>query len=177
MACLLAACAEKSDSAALPPEADDGVRSEAFQVEYLFSDTARVLVRLTAPRVVERDEDPDNGLDDDVAYYLYGGVHMDFYSPSGRPHSQLDANEGIYWPAKGLAELKGNVRMTNSMGHSLAADQLFWDEYKDQIYNKSYVRIQTPGRSVIADSGLVSNSAFTRYELKQVRGSLEYGDF
>ena len=135
----LVACGNPEDErAGLPPAVDDGIRSEAFGLEYLFSDSASLRAKLSAAHQIERleGEEEEKKENKELIVYLDGGVKINFYNNSGVSHSNITSERGIYKKDKNLAELKGNVVLVNSKGEKLETEQLFWDEKKDQVYTR-----------------------------------------
>jgi LPS export ABC transporter protein LptC len=176
---MLVACQQEEGAPTenLLPGPDDGIQSEAYGVKYLFSDSMRVKARLEADHLIEKQQRKNEEEEDsptETIFVLDQGVAIFFFTQSSRPSSQVEANEGFYFEDRGLAELKGNVQLVNQRGETLETEQLFWDKKNDQIYTDQFVRIQTQGKIITGDSGLVSNTSFTNYEIKGVRGQFEY---
>lgn len=147
----LVACSNpEEDRAGLPATVDDGIRSEAFGLEYLFSDSLSLRAKLSAAHQIERleGEEEKKKENKEIVIYLDGGVKIDFYNNFGTSHSKITSERGIYRKDKNLAELKGNVVLTNAKGEKLETEQLFWDEKKDQVYTDEYVRIYTDGKII-----------------------------
>ncbi|MEM6263050.1 MAG: LPS export ABC transporter periplasmic protein LptC [Bacteroidota bacterium] len=172
---LLVACSsEEEGTAVLPAEADDQIRSESFGVEFVFSDSARLTTKLFADRVVEKAEREKEDDRPETVFYFPDGVRMEFYSKrSGAVTSTIRSDYGTFWQDEGLAELKGDVVLTNRNGEKLQTEQLFWSEDQDKIYTDQFVKVQTADKIITAEKGLVSNTEFTNYEFTEVTGIFE----
>jgi LPS export ABC transporter protein LptC len=153
----------------LPSE--DDVAIQSFGVDFFFSDSAKMVAKLHAQRVIEKNTDLGDGKE--TVYYLYDSLKIQFYSGTGSVNSEITANEGVFRQDRRLAELKGNVILKNNKGETLETEQLFWDEPRDSVYTDKFVRIQTPDKIITGSKGLRSNTAFTSYTIFGIRGEFE----
>ncbi len=166
---------EEGEVNPLTPGEDDGIQAVMYGVDFLFSDSLQVKSRMKSAQLTEKMEKKDPEKEDsekEKVLYLDGQVDIYFYDPAMRPHSEIHANHGIYYEEKGLAELRGDVRLSNRKGEKLNTELLFWDEKKEKIYTHEFVRVESAGKIIKGDSGLVSNTSFTDYEVKGVSGIL-----
>ncbi|MDX2249728.1 MAG: LPS export ABC transporter periplasmic protein LptC [Bacteroidia bacterium] len=172
----LAACSSEDSLDGKVPFQDsiEGVKSEAFGVEYFFSDSARVTARLSAGHMIEKEEGEDPKKY--VIQYLSDGVEINFLNSDGRTTSKINSKSGIYNKEKGLAELTGSVVLLNGKGEKLETEQLFWKEMQDSIYTPKFVRIETPERIIIGEHGMRANSEFTAWTILESRGELTIDD-
>jgi LPS export ABC transporter protein LptC len=175
VAATLSACDDKKDTAApLPaPSPNDNISMESFNTEYMYSDNARLTARMRAQHVIERNESSTNSAPANIVQYFEGGVQIIFYDAAGLEESRVNAQRGIYRQAAGLAELRGDVVVTNNQGDKLNSEILFWNEQKDSIYNKAFVRVQTPDKIITAKDGFRSDTKFRHYELRGVQGVIQ----
>lgn len=170
---LIACSAEEGDVNPLAPGEDDGIQAVMYGVKFLFSDSLQVKARMEAQQMTDKMEKKDPDKEDsekEKVLYLDNQVDVYFYDPAMRPHSEIHANHGVYYEEKGLAELRGDVRLTNRKGEKLNTELLYWDKKKEQIYTDKFVRVESAGKIIKGDSGLVSNTSFTDYEVKGVSG-------
>ena len=169
-------CSEgEGDVNPLPKGEDDGIQAVMYGVKFLFSDSLRVQARMEALQLTEKMEKKDPEKEDsekEKVLYLEKKVDLYFYDSRMNPHSEIHANDGVYYEEKGLAELRGDVRLTNRRGEKLNTELLFWNKKKEQIYTDQFVRVESAGKIIKGDSGLVSNTSFTDYEVKGVSGIL-----
>ncbi|MDB4286297.1 LPS export ABC transporter periplasmic protein LptC, partial [bacterium] len=177
-ALLLWGCSNEGDEAnSLPTQPDDGLRSEVFGARFVITDSSRLQAILKASRVIEKEEKETEDAKPELVIYLYDSVHIEFFNARERPESNVTSQNGIYWKDKKLARLTGNVILINKKGEKLESEELYWDEKNEKIYTKKYVRVQTADRIVTGDSGLVSNSTFTEWEVKgNIKAEYEYDE-
>ncbi|MEZ4772502.1 MAG: LPS export ABC transporter periplasmic protein LptC [Bacteroidia bacterium] len=174
--CLLAACSSENSFEGKIPFQDsmEGMKSEAFGVEYYFSDSARVTARLSAGHLIEKEEGEDPHFY--IVQYMDNGVEINFLNSDGLTTSKINSESGIYNKEQGMAELDGSVVLLNGKGEKLETEQLFWDERKDSIYTTKFVRIETPERIITGDHGMRANSEFTAWTILESRGELTIDD-
>lgn len=173
---LIMSCSmEEGEVNPLPVGEDDGIQAIMYGVTFLFSDSLQVKARMEALQMTDKMEKKDPDKEDsekEKVLYLEKQVDIYFYDLAMRPHSEIHANNGIYYEEKGLAELRGDVRLSNRKGEKLNTELLYWDKKKEQIYTDKFVRVESAGKIIKGDSGLVSNTSFTDYEVKGVSGIL-----
>lgn len=155
-----------------PPEAEMGV--ESFGVEYVYTDSAKLAAKLRAAHVIEKPEGEGN--EAGTVHYFSGGVEIEFFDPIGRPRSHMTSREGVLYREKRIAEMRGDVVLTNFKGERLETEQLFWDDQKDSIYTNKFIRIETPDKIITGSRGLRSNTSFTAYTIFGIRGEIEAED-
>ena len=147
---------------------------ESFGVEYVYTDSAQLAAKLRAARVIEKIE--KEGSQVQTIHYFSGGVEIEFFDPIGRPRSHMTSREGVLYREKRIAEMNGDVVLTNYKGERLETEQLFWDDQKDSIYTTKFIRIETPDKVITGSRGLRSNTSFTAYTIYGIRGEIEAED-
>ena len=136
--------------------------------EIIYSDSGKVKMKLTGS-VLER-------YSGERPHIIFPkGVNMIFYDDSGKVNSTLRAEYGIRYEAEGGMEAKRNVVVVNVKGDKLNTEHLIWEEGKDRIYTKEFVKI-TQGRDVIYGDGLESNQDFTVYKILKPKGVFTLND-
>ena len=166
----------------LETESYSGV--ESFGVEYYFSDSARVSAQMFATKVIEREEaveeeKPENKVEEkkevpmETVHYLSQGVQLYFLNFHGIAHSTIRSDSGVFRREKGIAQLIGQVEMTNHKEETMKTEELFWDKEKDSVYTDKFVRIETPDKIITGSKGLRSNTDFTAYTIFGIRGEIE----
>ncbi len=156
----------------LPTDEDsENVLVESFGVTYFFSDSARLKAKLAAGHVIEKLD--TTGGREEVVHHLSDNVKVDFFNDFGRPSSQLMSEKGKFRREKRIAELEGNVILSNVKGETLKTEQLFWDETGDSVYTDLPVRIETPEEIINGSNGFKSNTAFTNPVVFGVDGVME----
>ena len=146
-----------------------GLPSETMKgAEIIYSDSGMVKMKLTGPEL-----DRYSG---EKPYIIFPkGVKVLFYNDSLKVNSQLDANYGIRYEAEAKMEAKGNVVVVNIKGEKLNTEHLFWDEAQDRIYTNEFVKVTTGDEAIYGD-GLESNRDFTKWRIKNVKGTINIKD-
>ncbi len=136
---------------------------EAFNVTYLYSDSAVLQAKLTAPHVLEITEN-------EVQFSIFDqGLKLEFFAKNGEPQSVLTGNNGRINMEKGLAKVTGNVLVINQKGERLETESLTWNKGADKVYSDEFVKIITEEEIVYGDS-LEASPDFGQYKIFQIRG-------
>jgi len=130
--------------------------------EIMYSDSGKIKMKLTAVKL-----DRFEGEKEYIEMPL--GMHILFYDGLMNVNSRLKADYGIRYEKEGKMEAKRNVEVINVKGEKLNTEHLIWDEAKDSIYTKAFVKITTKDEVMWGD-GLKSNSNFTKYKITNVKG-------
>jgi len=128
-----------------------------------FSDSAQVMVMLTAPII--------NRYVNEVDPYteMTEGMHVVFYTDSGTVDTDVSADYAKHLPEQRVIEAENNVIVKNSNGDILSTEQLTWDIGGKRIFSNAFVKITT-GEEIIYGDGLESNQEFTKYQIKHIKG-------
>lgn len=136
--------------------------------EIIYSDSGKVVMKLTGSELERY-----SGEDPHIVFPK--GINMIFYDDSMNVNSTLKAEYGIRYEKEGGMEAKRNVEVVNVKGEKLNTEHLIWEEGKDRIYTKEFVKI-TQGRDVIYGDGLESNQDFTKYKILKPKGVFTLND-
>ena len=136
--------------------------------EILYSDSAKIKMKLTGPQL-----DRYEGEKPHIVFSK--GVNILFYDDSMHLSSTLKADYGIRYESEGKMEAKKNVEVVNIKGEKLNTERLQLDEAKNRIFTDEFVKI-THGDEVIYGDGLESNQDFTKYRIKNIKGSFNLKD-
>lgn len=140
---------------------------ETANVLTLYSDSAKVLIRLQAPM----QEDYENG---DVIFP--DGIDVEFYEEGGAVTSTLRANYGKQERNKDLYLVRGNVIVENlQKKEKLETEELYWNKAKAEIYTDKFVKITTP-EEILMGHGLQANQDFSIYKIKKVTGAFSLNE-
>ncbi|WP_018476410.1 LPS export ABC transporter periplasmic protein LptC [Pontibacter roseus] len=127
----------------------------------LYSDSAKVLIKLQAPV----QEDYENG---DMVFPK--GINVEFYEQGGAVTSTLRANYGKQERNKDIYLVRGNVVVHNLVKQEkLETEELYWNKNKAQIYTDKFVKITTP-EEILMGHGLQANQDFSNYKIRKVTG-------
>lgn len=168
----LSAC--ENDIAVVNSVTSDGKEQSvesSKNVEFLYSDSARVRSKLKSPQV-------DHFMGKKPYYEMPKGMEVIFYDQFKKEQTKLTANYGIGYDTDNkmnVMEAKGNVVVINEKGDRLNTEHLVWNSVTKKIYTNEFVKITTKDE-VIWGNGLESNEDFTVYEIKQVKGSIAVKD-
>ena len=136
----------------------------AKNVETIYSDSARVKVKLTSLQM-----DRYNDLDPRIE--MPKGVRILFYDDDMKVKSELTSNFAVRYEKDKRMEAKSNVVVVNERGERLNTEHLIWDEAMGTIRTESYVQITTADEVIFGD-GLESNQDFTKYKILHPKGTI-----
>ncbi|MGI8892932.1 MAG: LPS export ABC transporter periplasmic protein LptC [Bacteroidia bacterium] len=133
-------------------------------VELLYSDSARVKVKLTAGRM-------ERYVGDEPYIEMPKGVVVLFYSDSLTVKSSLTANYAVRYENRNIMEAKNDVVVVNEKGDILNTEHLIWDEKQAKIYSDEFVKITTKNE-IIYGNGFEANEDFTKYKIFNIKGTI-----
>jgi LPS export ABC transporter protein LptC len=139
-----------------------------YNVETIYSDSAKTKGRLTAP-VLNRFDRAEKKYSE-----FPKGLHIYFYNDSMHVNAEVSANYGIFRDVKEIFEARNNVVVVNTKGEKLHTEQLFWDQKKGIIYTQKYCRITTPdGLQHIGEHGMEAKENFDDWTLFGSSGTID----
>lgn len=139
----------------------DGPALEADNVETLYSDSAVLRVRLTAPKQLEL----QNGNRE-----FPKGLFIEFFDQKGVKSSTLKSDRGTFKKEENLYVVKGNVMVENLVEKkSLHTEELNWDPETQKVYTDKFVKIIGP-EQILTGIGLDANQDFSLYKIKDPKG-------
>lgn len=139
----------------------------AKEVEILYSERAKVQVRLVAPELIKKEVGDEPVLEFPKGFTVY------FYDSTDHVKSTIQGDYGISFEKKKLMEARHNVIVENlETNEKLNTEQLYWDRIKETIFTDKFVRI-TRGDEVITADGLTSDQSFETMEFKNPKGLIE----
>ena len=133
------------------------------EVEILYSDSARVQVRVTGPTMLnylDRTEQRQEFTD---------GIRIEFFDPFQNVTSELVANYAIRNERDGIMIARDSVVWSSIEGEKLETEELIWDERKEEVFTQKFARITTP-REIIYGHGFRANQDFSNARIQQVEG-------
>ncbi|MBK8923515.1 MAG: LPS export ABC transporter periplasmic protein LptC [Saprospirales bacterium] len=162
----LIACdaAHQSDEQLYSPE--DTQIEVGRDVEILYSDSAIVRVRVTAPTLhnfVDR-ENPRQEFPD--------GIKVEFLTPQLRVRSTLTAKFAIRQQEKGLVIARDSVVLTTVEQEQLETEELIWNEKSEMVSTEKFVKVTKPGE-VIYGFGLEANQDFSFWKITVPKGTIK----
>lgn len=135
-------------------------------VEILYSDSALVRVRVTAPslynyvdRLEPRQEFPD-------------GIKLEFLTSQLQVRSTLTAKFAIRQQDKGLIIARDSVVLTTVEHEKLETEELIWDEKTEKVRTDKFVKVTKPDE-VIYGFGLEANQDFSYWKITVPKGIIK----
>jgi len=165
---LFLACENDIEKVKIITTRDNSPVESAKDAEIIYSDSAIVEVKLTAPRL-------DRYIGKNPYIELPEGIEILFYDGDLEVASQLTANYAVSYEDEGKMEAKGNVVLINEEGEKLNTEHLIWDEKKELIYSNEFVKITTADE-IIMGEGFESNQNFTKFKIKNIQGTITIKD-
>lgn len=133
-------------------------------MEIIYSDSGHIKIKLNAPVLMRfTGEKP--------YMEMPKGVKVLFYDNSMNVNSHLSANYAISHEKEEIMEAKSDVVVVNEKGEQLNTEHLIWDKKTEQIHTQEFVKITTTDE-IIYGNGLESNQSFTKYKIKDIKGTI-----
>jgi LPS export ABC transporter protein LptC len=139
---------------------------KARNVEILYSDSAKVRVRITGPTMLNHynRRDPRQEFPD--------GVVIDFFDPEQQPTSRLTARFGVRYQVKGLVVVRDSVVWESVEQNKLETEELFWDERQQKIFTNKFVIVSRPDE-IIYGHGFEANQDFSYSKINAIEGKIK----
>lgn len=132
--------------------------------EIIYSDSAQVRIILNATLL--------NRYVSENSYLEFtDGVRVQFFNARGKKESELVADYAKLFEKSNLMIAKNNVKVRNIDGDILESEELIWNQEKKQVYSEEFVKITTQ-HEVIYGNGFESNQNFTKYTIKNIKGTI-----
>lgn len=138
-----------------------GPIAETTNVHTLYSDSARLEIKLTAPLQLQYENQ-------DGIYPK--GIHMTFYDRNGQVSNTVRANYGKYDKQKDQYFIRGNVVLENAVKkETLHTEELYWEKNTRKIHTDKFVTIKTE-TDILKGHGLTANQDFSNYKILKPTG-------
>jgi LPS export ABC transporter protein LptC len=156
---------EMRDITAFDHSMDSLPAVSAYDIEFTYSDSARVQVRLLAPTM--------HNYDGEDSYMEFpDGFEVIFYDSLMNVTSRITANYGINYQERRLMEAHSDVVVNNyETDEQLNTEELIWDMRKEMIYSNKFVKITT-GDGVLYGDGLESDQTFSSRRIINPSGEI-----
>ncbi len=143
---------------------NDGPSELSEDVEMTYSDGGIIQIRMKAP-MLEKFSKAEG-----VEVVWPKGIDVTFYDSVNVIKSHLLAKKAYLYEDKKYMLVQNNVVFSNVEGEKLETEELkiFFDQ--DSLYTDKFVKITTKD-GVITGQKLISNLAFTRYRISEIRDS------
>ena len=164
----LAGCVNDMEEVAAILEPSDLPVEEGENISMIYTDSAKVKVRVEAPRL-------ERYVGENPYLEMPDGVHVRFYRVDGEIESELTADYAISYEKEEVMTAKKNVVLININGDKLNSEELNWSEKEHRIFTEEFVTITTEDE-VIYGHGFESNEDFTKYKIKKISGTIQIED-
>ena len=155
-----------------PQELTTAYNSEDVQVErlenveILYSDSAQVRVRVTAP-VMLRHLERSNAQQE-----FTEGILVEFIDDSNRVNGSLRANYGQRFETSQKVIVRDSVVWNSGQGEQLETEELTWNERDKKIITNKFVTITRP-EEIIYGHGFEAEQDFSHARIKAVEGRIK----
>lgn len=136
-------------------------------VTLLYTDSSRLKIVLKANRMLVYNKNVPEPFT-----VLSKGLFVTFFDEEEKISSTLKADYGVRFDMSKRMEAKYKVVVVNREGKKLETEKLIWDEANKRIYTDAFVKITTD-KEIITGKGLESNQDFTKYEMKEITGTIK----
>ena len=167
---LLVSACENDINAIKELSAKESERPEQITkgVDVIYSDSAKVKMRLEAPVVIENNDTAKNAKPYQVTPK---GIKITFYNADKTQAGVMVADSAIQYPTIKITKFYRNVVCTFSTGETLKTEELIWDQNKKTIYSNKYVIINAPDGSIMDGVNFVSDEKLTNPKFSQSTGT------
>ena len=132
--------------------------TQTDSVDVIYSDSAKVKLRLLTPVLIDYDDTAKNA----VPYKVTPkGVKIIFYDSLARVAGNIVADSGIQYPRKSVMEFHKNVVATNADGDTFKSDELIWDQANKKIYSNKPVVVNKVTGDVVNGTNFISDEKLT----------------
>lgn len=138
------------------------------KVDVMYSDSAKVKIRLEAPLLIEYNDTAKNAIPYQVTPK---GVKITFYNTDKTQAAVMVADSAIQYPTKKITKFYKNVVGTFSTGETLKTEELIWDQDKKIIYSKKYVIINFTDGGFKDGVNFMSDEKLTNFTFSESRGT------
>ena len=150
----------------------EGPAQEAFNVSFIYSDSAVIQAVLKAPHAVEVTD--STGVKRTRLFDR--SFEVTFYNPDGSRASVMTADTGEVFNQAEQGTAWGNVKIVSHTDSStIRAKRLFWDNKIGRIWTNDSVNITTENEIVYGDS-MEADSGFAKFRIYKVYGSVQIQD-
>ncbi|RYE27837.1 MAG: LPS export ABC transporter periplasmic protein LptC [Sphingobacteriaceae bacterium] len=137
-------------------------------VDVLYSDSAKVKARMTAPIMLQYTETKKVK----PYYEMPKGVHIDFFDTKQKIMSTVTADYAITKNLNKVIELHRNVVVVNDKGDTFKSEELIWDQAAKHFYSNQFSTITQPDGNTMSGNTFRCNEDLSSPEFNQGTGTL-----
>ena len=138
-------------------------------VDVIYSDSAKVKMRLEAPVLIEYTDTSKKAIPYQVTPK---GIKITFYNADKTEAGIMVADSAIQYQTKQITKFYKNVVCTFSTGETLKSEELIWDQNKKIIYSNKHVQIDTPDGDRKEGANFMSDEKLTHFSFDQSTATL-----
>jgi LPS export ABC transporter protein LptC len=139
------------------------------EVEILYSDSAKVEVKITAPTLLRH-----NG--QNIKQEFSDGLLVEFFDAYQRTTGRLSAKYGERIEGDYKIVVRDSVVWESNNGEKLETEELTWDERTKMIYTNKYVTL-IRSDEIIFGYGFEADQDFKRSSIKAAQGRIKVDEF
>jgi LPS export ABC transporter protein LptC len=143
---------------------EDKPISRSTGVEIIYSDSAKVKAKLTAPLMIQ--------LDDKTKPYseMPKGVKIIFYDDDMKEKGTIVADYAIRREKENIIEFRKNVVATNAQGEVFKSEELIDDQTNKKLFSTKPVQITMNNGNVMNGTNFDSNESLYPWHINQSTG-------
>ena len=149
--------------------ADDVYVERLKDVEILYSDSAKVQVKITAPTLLRY-------LNQNTKQEFSDGLLVEFFDANQRTTGTLSAKYGERIEGDYKIVVRDSVVWQSAQGDKLDTEELTWDERSKMIFTNKFVTVTRPDE-IIFGYGFEADQDFKRSTIKAVEGNIRVDEF
>ncbi len=138
--------------------------SRSIDVEIIYSDSAKVKAKLTAPLMIDF-QDPTKPYQE-----MPNGVKIIFYDDNLATKGTITAKYGIYREKEKKIEFRNNVVAVNAQGETFKSDELIDDMATANLYSTKAVQITMTNGDVMNGTGFKSTESLYPWNIDKSTG-------
>jgi hypothetical protein len=142
-------------------------RDRTLGVEIIYSDSARVKAKGTAPIMDKVTPSSGTGYEE-----MIKGVNIDFFNPNGTISGNLVCDYAIRKEEIKQTIFRKHVVVKNDKGDTFSSEELIWDEAKKIFYSNQRVFVKGVDGSIGDGINFKAPQDFSTYEMETGSGQL-----
>ena len=137
----------------------------ADSITTIVSDSGIIRYRIIAPDwyVYEKADTP---------YWDFpNGLRFERFDENYKVDAEIECDRAVYYSKLELWKLNDNVEATNLNKEEFYTNELYWDQKEERVYSDSAITIIQKERKILG-VGFESNQTFSRYSIRQPKGTI-----
>ena len=137
----------------------------ADSITTIVSDSGIIRYRIIAPEwyVYEKADTP---------YWDFpNGLRFERFDENYKVDAEIECDRAVYYSKLELWKLNDNVEATNLNKEEFYTNELYWDQKEKRVYSDSAITIIQKERKILG-VGFESNQTFSRYSIRQPKGTI-----